>query len=82
MENWPEEYIIQSNSGQSPQCPHKNGTAICGVPNWRSCSSSRNISANTWKRESTLWKLVMKKAAVYRSYDNKLTVNIYPNLPK
>ena len=29
-----------------------------------------------------LWKLVMKKATVYRSPDDKLTVNIYPNLPK
>ena len=28
------------------------------------------------------WKLVMKKATVYRSQDDKLTVNIYPNLPK
>ena len=28
------------------------------------------------------WKLVMKKATVYRSQDDKLMVSIYPNLPK
>ena len=32
--------------------------------------------------KNRLWKLVMKKATVYRSQDDKLTVNIYPNLPK
>ena len=29
-----------------------------------------------------MWKLVMKKATVYRSPGDKLEVNIYPNLPK
>ena len=29
-----------------------------------------------------MWKLVMKKATVYRSPDDKLEVNIYPILPK
>ena len=32
--------------------------------------------------KNRLWKLVMKKATVYRSQDDKLTVNIYPNLPR
>ena len=32
--------------------------------------------------KNRLWKLVMKKATVYRPQDDKLTVNIYPNLPK
>ena len=32
--------------------------------------------------KNRLWKLVMKKATVYRSQDDNLTVNIYPNLPK
>ena len=32
--------------------------------------------------KNRLWKLVMKKATVYRSQDDILTVNIYPNLPK
>ena len=34
------------------------------------------------KERRTLWKLVMKKAAVYRLPYDKLTVNIDPNLPK
>ena len=32
--------------------------------------------------KNRLWKLVMKKATVYRSQDDKLMVSIYPNLPK
>lgn len=32
--------------------------------------------------KNRLWKLVMKKATVYRSPEDNLTVNIYPNLPK
>ncbi|MGM9588610.1 MAG: hypothetical protein ACI3V0_00340 [Faecousia sp.] len=34
------------------------------------------------EEKNRLWKLVMKKATVYRSSDDKLTVNIYPNLPQ
>lgn len=36
----------------------------------------------TIAEKNRLWKLVMLKATVYRSPDNELTVNIYPNLPK
>ena len=36
----------------------------------------------TIAEKNRLWKLVMQKATVYRSPDNELTVNIYPNLPK
>ena len=32
--------------------------------------------------KNRLWKLVMKRATVYRSQDDALTVHIYPNLPK
>ena len=32
--------------------------------------------------KNQLWKLVMKKATVYRSQDDELTVRVYPNLPK
>ncbi|MBQ3215180.1 MAG: hypothetical protein IJB11_03580, partial [Oscillospiraceae bacterium] len=32
--------------------------------------------------KNQLWKLVMKKATVYRSPEDNLTVNIYPNLPR
>ena len=34
------------------------------------------------EEKNRLWKLVMKKVTVYRSPDNELAVNIYPNLPK
>ena len=36
----------------------------------------------TPSKKNRLWKLVMKKAAEDRSPDDKLTVNIYPNLLK
>ena len=32
--------------------------------------------------KNQLWKLVMKKATVYRSQDDALTVEIYPSVPK
>ena len=41
-----------------------------------------NYDTLTIAEKNRLWKLVMQKATVYRSPDNELTVNIYPNLPK
>ena len=41
-----------------------------------------NYDSLTIAEKNRLWKLVMPKATVYRSADNELTVNIYPNLPK
>ena len=41
-----------------------------------------NYPTLTVKEKNRLWKLIMKKATVYRSRDDKLTVHIYPNLPK
>lgn len=41
-----------------------------------------NYSQLSVEEKNQLWKLVMKKATVYRSQDDKLTVNVYPNLPK
>lgn len=41
-----------------------------------------NYDVLTVAEKNRLWKLVMTKATVYRSPDSKLTVNIYPNLPK
>ena len=41
-----------------------------------------NYPLLTITEKNRLWKLVMAKATVYRSPDNKLCVNIYPNLPK
>ena len=41
-----------------------------------------NYPLLTITEKNRLWKLVMAKATVYRSPDNKLCVNIYPNLPR
>ncbi len=41
-----------------------------------------NYDDLTVEEKNRLWKLVMQKATVYRSPDDKVTVNIYPNLPK
>ena len=41
-----------------------------------------NYNMLSVEEKNQLWKLVMKKATVYRSQDDQLTVNIYPNLPK
>ena len=32
--------------------------------------------------KNQLWKLVMKKATVYRSQDGEVSLHIYPNIPK
>lgn len=32
--------------------------------------------------KNQLWRLVVKRATVYRSQDDSLSVHIYPNLPK
>ena len=34
------------------------------------------------EEKNRLWKLVLKKATIYRSPDNEVTIRIYPNIPK
>ena len=34
------------------------------------------------EEKNRLWKLVLKKATIYRSPDNEVTIRIYSNLPK
>ena len=34
------------------------------------------------EEKNRLWKLVLKKATIYRSPDNEVTIRIYPNLPR
>ena len=41
-----------------------------------------NYSRLNVQEKNQLWKLVMKKVTVYRSPEDELTLNIYPNLPK
>lgn len=41
-----------------------------------------NYSILSPAEKNQLWKLVLQRATVYRSPDGKVTINIYPNLPK
>lgn len=41
-----------------------------------------NYSRLNVQEKNQLWKLVMKKVTVYRSPEDELTLNVYPNLPK
>ena len=41
-----------------------------------------NYSDLSVEEKNQLWKLVMKKATVYRSQEDALTAKIYSNLPK
>lgn len=36
----------------------------------------------TVEAKNTLWKLVMRKATIYRTPEDELHIHIYPNLPK
>ncbi len=41
-----------------------------------------NYDVLTIAEKNRLWKLVLKKATVYRTPEGELSVHIYPNLPK
>ena len=41
-----------------------------------------NYDALTIAEKNRLWKLVMKKATVYRTPNEEMSVHIYPKLPK
>ena len=41
-----------------------------------------NYDVLTIAEKNCLWKLVLKKAIVYRTPDGELSVHIYPKLPK
>ena len=41
-----------------------------------------NYSRLNVQEKNQLWKLVMKKVTIYRSPEDELTLNIYPNLPQ
>ena len=55
-------------------------TSIVNIPTTQHILD--NYDTLTIAEKNRLWKLVMPRATVYRSPDNELTVNIYPNLPK
>ena len=41
-----------------------------------------NYQHFTTEEKNRLWKLVLKKIAVYRSQEDELTIHLYPNLPQ
>ena len=41
-----------------------------------------NYDALTTEEKNRLWKLVLRKVTAYRTPDGKLSVHIYPKLPK
>ena len=41
-----------------------------------------NYQHFTTEEKNRLWKLVLKKNAVYRSQEDELTIHLYPNLPQ
>ena len=41
-----------------------------------------NYDTLTTEEQNRLWKLVLKKATIYRSPDDEVVIRIYPNLPK
>ena len=41
-----------------------------------------NYDILTILEKNQLWKLVLKKVTVYRSQDDKLSIQLYPNLPQ
>ena len=61
---------------QQKEHSHKTQTTAQTVPTTQHILESYPLEKNQ------LWKLVMKKATVYRSQDDILSVDIYPNLPK
>ena len=65
---------------QQKEHSHKTQTTAQIVPTTQHILESYPLLNPLEKNQ--LWKLVMKKATVYRSQDDILSVDIYPNLPK
>ena len=89
MEEWLEQYILQINSDQRPvaeliqqQCSgaEKKKTSLQIIPTTQHILDNYDIL--TILEKNQLWKLVLKKVTVYRSQDDELSIQLYPNLPK
>ena len=89
MEEWLQNYILQIEADHQPKADllrqhgegkQKKQATVQIIPTSQHILD--NYDALTIAEKNRLWKLVMLKATVYRSPDNELTVNIYPNLPK
>ena len=83
MQEWLDEYTIQIEADllrQQSESSQKKQETVQIIPTTQHILESYPILSPAEKNRR--WKLVMKKATVYRSQDDKLMVSIYPNLPK
>ena len=69
------ELVQQQNAGDE-----KKKTTLQIIPTTQHILDNYDIL--TILEKNQLWKLVLKKVTVYRAQDDKLSIQLYPNLPK
>jgi hypothetical protein len=69
------ELVQQQNAGDE-----KKRTTLQIIPTAQHILDNYDIL--TILEKNQLWKLVLKKVTVYRSRDDELSIQLYPNLPK
>ena len=69
------ELVQQQNAGNE-----KKKTTLQIIPTTQHILDNYDIL--TILEKNQLWKLVLKKVTVYRSQDDELSIQLYPNLPK
>ena len=69
------ELVQQQNAGDE-----KKRTTLQIIPTAQHILDNYDIL--TILEKNQLWKLVLKKVTVYRSQDDELSIQLYPNLPK
>ena len=69
------ELVQQQNAGNE-----KKKTTLQIIPTTQHILDNYDIL--TILEKNQLWKLVLKKVTVYRSQDDDLSIQLYPNLPK
>ena len=69
------ELVQQQNAGDE-----KEKTTLQIIPTTQHILDNYDIL--TILEKNQLWKLVLKKVTVYRSQDDELSIQLYPNLPK
>ena len=75
LQSCEEELIQQQHAGNE-----KKKTTLQIIPTTQHILDNYDIL--TILEKNQLWKLVLKKVTVYRSQDDKLSIQLYPNLPK
>ena len=69
------ELVQQQNAGDE-----KKKTTLQIIPTTQHIMDNYDILSIMEKNQ--LWKLVLKKVTVYRSQNDELSIQLYPNLPK